>query len=482
MIRHLRPFGSTSAARAAWAGRLKGCGRLAAYLVAASLAAIPAAAQVTVNTKTGVVTNSSSGQAGTIDRRYAQIQPTHVALSKSEMDAKNRLEIIRIMQSEQGFAMRPFPRGHKGLVLNANGKLDPAGEGYLQMVTAEGICAKPGDRVVLTDVKIERSRIVFQLNGGPDRKHRFLRHIEIGTGPMMGPVVQGDDPDPTGARLSLTFKDHVPELSGADVKALLAPLISFDMKTPIQAFTDTLPKVLKDAILSHHVMVGMSTDMVLFALGQPENKSREIEGQTPFEEWIYGKPPQDVQFVRINGNRVIRVEICKIGQDPIVYTKDEVEGLMRTDGSPLEQPNTKTIAMGDDHRNPDTQAPAPPPTLRAPGETLPTDNTDKDTQNGRVGVMRPVQFPKSTGDDSASGDPSQQPAAPAPATQPAGDAKPSGSAQPSGGAQPSSSSGGAQTSPGSSTDSTPPANAQAPPADASQPTPAAKPQSQSQQN
>ena len=50
--------------------------------------------------------------------------------------------------------MRPFPRGHKGLTLAANGKLEPAGEAYLDMVTSKGLSAKPGDRVVLTDVKI----------------------------------------------------------------------------------------------------------------------------------------------------------------------------------------------------------------------------------------------------------------------------------------------------------------------------------------
>ena len=223
--------------------------------------------------------------------------------------------------------MRPFPRGHKGLTLAANGKLEPAGESYLDMVTSEGLSAKPGDRVVLTDIKIEHSRIVFDLNGGPDPKHRFLRHVQIGVGPeMTGPVVQDDDQEPVGARLSLTFEDHVPELTGAEVKALLAPLISFDVKTPVQAFTDTLPTKLKDAILNHHVLVGMRTDMVLFAKGQPEGKSREMDGQMPFEEWIYGKPPQDVEFVRINGNRVIRLEIAKVGETPVIFTKDEVDG------------------------------------------------------------------------------------------------------------------------------------------------------------
>ena len=87
------------------------------------------------------------------------------------------------MQAEQGFAMRPFPRGHKGLTLVANGKLEPAGEAYLNMVTSEGLSAKPGDRVVLTDIKFDHTKIVFELNGGPDLKHRFLRHIQIGVGP-----------------------------------------------------------------------------------------------------------------------------------------------------------------------------------------------------------------------------------------------------------------------------------------------------------
>jgi hypothetical protein len=168
--------------------------------VAAVLIVGSAAAQITVNTKTGTVTNGSEGSTvNTVDRRYQQITPTHVPLTKSELDAKTRLELIRVLESEQGFAMRPFPRGHKGLTLAANGKLEPAGEGYVAMVTSEGLSAKPGDRVVLSDIKIEHSRIVFELNGGPDRKHRFLRHVQIGMGPdVTAPVVQGDDPDPVG--------------------------------------------------------------------------------------------------------------------------------------------------------------------------------------------------------------------------------------------------------------------------------------------
>ena len=350
---------------------------------------------ITIDTRSGNVTTGS----GTVDRRFAQIKPTNVELSKTGLDAKTRLELIRVLQSEQGFAMRPFPRGHKGLTLEANGNLKPVGEGYLDMVTQFGLCAKPGDAVVLTDIKFDHNKIVFMINGGPDFKHRFLRHIELGTGGTMGPVVQdtGDPSDqPTGARITLEFKGNVPAMTGSQVKALLSPLISFDVKTPIEAFTDTLPPKLKQAILEHNVWVGMSTDMVLFAKGAPERKVREIDGQVPFEEWIYGDPPKPVEFVRINGNRVIRVEIAKVGEPPEVFTKDEVEGLMRTDGTPLiaDQPHTRTVAMGDVHADTDKQAPTPPPTLTAPGEKLP----DIQAQGG-AGQMRPVEFPKQKPDD-----------------------------------------------------------------------------------
>ena len=211
------------------------------------------------------------------------------------------------------------------------------------------------------------------------------------------------------------------------MKALLAPLISFDLKTPIQAYTDTLPQKLKDAILNHHVMVGMSTDMVLFAKGQPDGKSREMDGQMPFEEWIYGKPPQTVEFVRVNGNRVIRVEIAKMGEQPQIFTKDEVEGLMRTDGTPLNPAAEPRVARnGDVQTDPNKQEAAPAPSLRKPGEELPTQ--DQDSQ--RVGDMRPVRFPEKKPAAQPGDNPDGEPAAAPPAT--AGAAQPDASQQSTG--------------------------------------------------
>ncbi len=430
----------------AMCGRLCAQGKCAAVL-GILLTAVAASAQVLTIDTSGRPTSVT--QSAAVDRRFAQVEPTQVSLPAAELTTRSRQALIRALEIEPGFAMRPFPGGHKGLTLVANGKLDPAGEAYLDMVTTFGVSAKPGDKVVITDIKFERSRIILDFNGGPDFKHRFLRHIYLGDEVYAQPVIQDDGSVPTGSRITLVFSGRIPDLTGDQVESLLAPLVSFKVQSPAQAFTDTLPPMLKDAILNHHVLVGMTTDMVLIAKGQPDRKVREMDGQMPFEEWIYGKPPQDVSFVRINGNRVIRVELAVVGKPPVIFTRDVVEGMMRTDGTPAvpaPATNTHTVEMGDVHRNPDTQSAEAPPTLREPGEKLPAD----DGKDSRVGVMKPVQFPKQAPDDA--------PVAHAPGTQtgsPAGSPQQTGA---SGSGQPTPSTSGSQPSGSQSAPPPPPSS------------------------
>ncbi|MGA2340372.1 MAG: hypothetical protein ABSF75_10780 [Terracidiphilus sp.] len=371
------PISPAPASRFVGISSLRGALRCAGAgcALAAILAAGPVAAQVITIDTSGGNGPAVAGNGQAVDRQFAQITPTHVDLSKTELDPKTRILLERDLQAEQGFANRPFPRGHKGLTLQANGKLEPAGVNYLNMVVNEGLSAKPGTRVVVTDIKIDKSKIVLDFDGGPDAKHRFLRHIQISAGPEMGdpdmdPSLMNQAGDPAGSRVTLVFANYVPVLTSAQVKALLAPLISFDVKTPIQAYTDTLPTALKNAILDHKVLVGMNTEMVMFAKGQPNSKSREMDEQMPFEEWIYGTPPEEVDFVRINGNRVIRVEIAREGQPLAIFTKDVVSPMLMAAGTPelASQPNTHTIKEGDVAIDPNTQAAAPPPSLRNPGE------------------------------------------------------------------------------------------------------------------
>jgi hypothetical protein len=364
-----------------------------------------------------VITIDTNGKGpianGPVSREYQQIEPTNIKLSQQPLDPKTKLLLVRALESEQGFAMRPLPRGHKGITLEANGKLNPAGEAYLNMASSNGISAKPGDRVVITNVRIDHNKIIFDLNGGPDAKHRFLSHIQIGMGdPDYGdptqPIVQSGEM-PTGARLTLAFHGNVPEVTGDDVESLLAPLISFKVQTPVEAYTATLPPALKTAIMNHEVWVGMNDQMVLFAKGRPENKYRETDDNTPVTIWMYGQAPKTVEFVHFNGNRVIKVEIAETGQPMEVFTKDEVTPLLMASHTSLAAvEKVHTVQEGDVQRDPNTQAPAPPPSLGEPTDKFPQNNP---TQRGQEG---PVYFPPDT-QDSSNAPPTAHPASQPPA-------------------------------------------------------------------
>ncbi len=107
--------------------------------------------------------------------------------TQSEHDPRTRIELIQLLQSEQGFAIYPIPRGHKGIFMAANCNLDPTGEAYREIDIKEGLSSKPGDRIVITGIKFEHSRIVFELNNGPNFKHCFIRHIELSSGQNWNP-------------------------------------------------------------------------------------------------------------------------------------------------------------------------------------------------------------------------------------------------------------------------------------------------------
>jgi len=122
----------------------------------------------------------------------------------------------------------------------------------------------------------------------------------------------------------------------------------------------------------------MNHEMVIYAMGRPPKKVREHAGEVEYEEWIYGTPPQDVDFVRFVGDEVVRVETMKVDGEKIVRVEKEVDL-----GAP-------TVAKKQEER------PANAPTLRRPGEEMP-DSSPAANPSG----IPPVAPP--SGPDSAPG-------------------------------------------------------------------------------
>lgn len=344
-----------------------------------ALAALPDAAQVFTVTPENV------------NPKYLNFTPTNVLLPSLPLTDHDRQDLLRYLQSDQGFTMRPLPVAN--LTLPANGEMKPSGSDYANLIQKKGMAAAAGKRVVITNVKIERDKILLDFNGGPYHRHRWLRHISIGMGPMAPyddtPMVQDQPNEATGARVTLVFKHGVPDLTGMQVEALLKPIVDFSLRTPLQAYTDTLPPFVRKAILAHHVLVGMNQEMVLSAMGEPWKKMHEEVGNQYVGIWIYGKPPDPTQFVRFSGDRVIRLEIAAVGKPIVAHDQNEMRDYWKTQ---LPE-NARVIHLGD--QNPAAaaaqSAPAAPPSLRYPGEKLPAD------QNKNTPQMEPVEFPKGMG-------------------------------------------------------------------------------------
>jgi hypothetical protein len=335
------------------------------------------------------------GRETATDGLIRPFEKTHLELPKDPLNEMDRRQLVRMMYAELGFARRPLPIGAPGVTLYANGSLKPEPSEMRKRLYEKGISSNQGDRIQITDVQVRPDHIIFDINGGPYVKHRFLRHIEING------LSLGQDPyeKATGSRIILQFEGLVPDLSAAEVKLLLEPLLDFGVKSSTEAFAETLPPVIRAAVESHEVLVGMTRRMVIASLGQPEIKMRErpsggIDGEIS-EEWIYGKVPQTMRFVRFEGDRVVLLKVAALGKPLDIHDKDEMSG--------YRPPKPEhVIALGDAHPTlgQDTETP------RAP--SLQTDAEQKSANGVGLGKVdlpsdKPAdtKVPAATPDDAA---------------------------------------------------------------------------------
>jgi len=289
------------------------------------------------------------------------------------MSKQTRYQVIRDFQTQVVYSRTMFPMGAKGLTLK-NGVLTPSGQELQQSLALWGPAVKPGDPAQISLVQIKDDHIHFEINGGPIRRKKWYNHIEISgaNGETVTPGSNDPSANPHGTYVDLYFNRYVPELTPQQIRSLLYPALDFNAKNKEQAYLDTVPPKAKQAILAHHVLVGMSSEMVIHAKGRPPKKVREKEGETDYEEWIYGEPPQDVDFVRIVGDQVVRVETMKVGGEKIVRTEKEIE---------LAPPDQEA------KKQPPQERPANAPSLRRPGED--SDEVSKPAENANPSAPIP---------------------------------------------------------------------------------------------
>jgi hypothetical protein len=302
---------------------------------------------------------------------------------RQPMTQQTRFYVIRGLQSELAFARKPLPLTVKGLTLHEDGSIAPSQEEIAKELATAGPAARPGDRVRLTNVVVLKNAVVFEINGGPKKKKKWYEHVQVG---MANANINADDPkpeNPHGTVITLQFKDYVPEITPEQLKQMLSPLLDFSSRSAVEAYLDTIPPKAKEAIKNHQVLVGMDQEMVGYAKGRPQKRIRETDSEgKPYEEWIYGAPPEDVEFVRFQNSEVVRLEIMKVGGEKTIRTEKEVD---------LKE--VREAEARKKEQQPKPQPVANRPTLRRPGE---------EEEAGRPGV------PRDSGGGSNLPDPSQR--------------------------------------------------------------------------
>jgi hypothetical protein len=277
------------------------------------------------------------------------------------LSEQHRIELIRTFNADRVYIRTQFPMGKVGLTLK-DGKVSPSGEKLQQLLALWGPSVKPGDLALITQFVIKDNRMHFEINGGPVKKTKWYQHVQVGVNGVGGSPGGQTDPinNPRGSYVDLLFDHHVPDLTAEQVKQMLWPVFDFDSKSPLEAYLQAVPPKVKEAIENHRVLVGMNREMVIYAKGRPDNKIREKDDQgNEYEEWIYGQPPHDVDFVRVIGDEVVRVETMKVGGEKIVRTEKEVD---------INGPTVASAAQKEDK-------PTKAPTLRRPGEEAPSNKT-----------------------------------------------------------------------------------------------------------
>ena len=305
-------------------------------------------------------------------------------IPSAPMSKETRGKVIRTLNAELVYIRTPFPMGEKGLKLR-DGVVSPAGRQLEMMLATFGPSVKPGDQARISNVAIKEKSIVFEINGGPRKKTKWYQRISVGGAGGETPIAPSDqDANSRGSYVELQFDHRVPDLAPAELKKLLRPVFDFDAKSAVESYLETVPPKVKEAIQKHEVLVGMNREMVTYSKGRAEKKIREREGEVEYEEWIYGEPPKDVEFVRLVGDEVVQMKIMKIDGQRIVRTLKEVD---------LGASQTATASAA---KTPDV--PMHRPTLKRPGEeddsdTLPSHSS---SQSPSQPTSRPRSDPPDT--------------------------------------------------------------------------------------
>jgi|HubBroStandDraft_5_1064220.scaffolds.fasta_scaffold152440_1 hypothetical protein len=236
--------------------------------------------------------------------------------SKKQLEDQ-RIELLRGLDAEHATARAFIPRSTTPLGFEAaTGDWDQ--KLWEAIGRQSGPAARAGDIVHITKMKIEKNAIILELNNGA-RGH-WYDNAQAGIGGTTQPISQMPNEAPSGTLISVNFYGGIGNVTSAEVKKILAPLLDFNNRSTTEQYVDELPPEIKQAVQDKKAIVGMNRDQVVLAVGRPRLKSRETEDGVEIEDWIYGEPPGRMVFVTFSGQKVSKVKETYAGLGGSVAT------------------------------------------------------------------------------------------------------------------------------------------------------------------
>ena len=160
-----------------------------------------------------------------------QGQAPSIPANAPRMSKETRYQIIRDFETQLVYSRTAFPMGNKGLILR-NGTTTPNGQNLQQLLALWGPSIKPGDPAHISYIRIKDDHIHFDLNGGPIHRKKWYQHVQI-SGANGTPVPLSKDQEvnnPHGSYLDVYFDKYVPEMSAAQLRELLFPVLDFNAR------------------------------------------------------------------------------------------------------------------------------------------------------------------------------------------------------------------------------------------------------------
>ena len=224
-----------------------------------------------------------------------------------KLSQDQHVELIRGLSSEYATAKIMLPNSRKALPFEENGTWDK--KKWEEAFRKDGQAARAGDMVQVTKVDVDDDAITLQLNDGMKKKGSWRDKVQISMGGVTTGQTnpQGVNQPRTGTAIVLKFKDTIGDVTSAQGKKMLAPVLDFEKHSASENYTDTLPPETQQAIKEKKAIEGMDQEAVILALGRPLRKTRETKDDVEQETWQFGEPPGRVIFVTFAGSKVVHV-------------------------------------------------------------------------------------------------------------------------------------------------------------------------------